>query len=282
MGGRSMDFKVAYALYSARDEAEKDLRSVLEKIKELGYDGVEFAGLYDYEPKEIKAMLDEVGLVPISAHVPLTPMVEDPHAVIGDYKEIGCPYIAIPYLEDERRPGTDGFDATLKDIEEVSKVSKEYGIQMLYHNHDFEFVKVDGKYGLDIIFDTVSDDLLKTEIDTCWVNVAGLDPAEYVRQYSGRSPVVHLKDFVMKGKEKPEKLYELIGMESESKDEAEEEVFGFRSLGDGIQDFKSILEASKDAGADWVVVEQDMPSPGRTPLEDAKRSRDHLRDLGIK
>ena len=80
----------------------------------------------------------------------------------------------------------------------LAKVAKAW-YQMLYHNHDFEFVKVDGEYGLDIIYNTISEDLLKTQIDTCWVNVAGEDPAEYVK-ILGR-PVVHLKDFVMRGKE---------------------------------------------------------------------------------
>ncbi|NLI61312.1 MAG: sugar phosphate isomerase/epimerase, partial [Clostridiales bacterium] len=242
-----MKLPVALQLYSVRDFAEKDLESTLTKVKDMGYDGVEFAGLYGHEPTQVKAMLDEIGLVPISAHVPLDDMLKDPDGVIGAYVDIGCQYIAVPYITEERRPGTDGFQETIKDIEKVAIAAKKLGIQMLYHNHDFEFVEVDGMYGLDIIFDSISEDLLKTQIDTCWVNVSGEDPADYVRKYTGRAPIVHLKDFVMSGKEKPEGLYELIGMESDKKENVEEENFGFRPIGYGVQDFASILEASQEA-----------------------------------
>ena len=260
---------------------KKDLKGTLEKIKEMGYDGVEFAGLYGNQASEVKSMVEELGLIPVSAHVPIEEMLADPDKVIGDYAEIGCKYIAIPYLTEERRPGQAGFEKTIKEIEMLAKVAKKHGIQMLYHNHDFEFVKVDGEYGLDIIYNTISEDLLKTQIDTCWVNVAGEDPAEYVRKYSGRAPVVHLKDFVMRGKEKPEKLYELIGIESEQEVKDSEEDFAFRPVGYGVQDFPSILKASEEAGAEWVVVEQDRPSLGKTSLECAAMSREYLKKLGV-
>ncbi len=276
-----MKLSVALQIYSVREDAEKDFRGTLEKVKEMGYDGVEFAGLYDHEPAEVKAMLDEIGLVPVSAHVPLEAMLEDPDKVIGAYAEIGCKYIAVPYLVDNRRPGTDGFAQTIKDVETVATAAKKHGIQMLYHNHDFEFVKVDGEYGLDLLYNSISEDLLKTEIDTCWVNVAGENPADYVRKYTGRAPVVHLKDFVMSGKEKPAQLYELIGIESDKKEEKGEEAFGFRPVGYGVQDFPAILKASEDAGAEWVVVEQDQPSLGKTAMECAAMSREYLKKLGL-
>jgi Xylose isomerase-like TIM barrel. len=176
-----MTFSVALQVYSVRDFAEKNLKDTLAKVKEMGYDGVEFAGLYGHEPSEVKRMVEELGLTPISAHVPLDEMLADPDKVIGAYAEIGCKYIAVPYLPEERRPGTDGFAKTIKDIEALATTAKKFGIQMLYHNHDFEFVKVDGEYGLDILYKSISAELLKTEIDTCWVNVAGEDPAGYIK-----------------------------------------------------------------------------------------------------
>lgn len=276
-----MKFSVALQIYSVRDFAEKDLKGTLMKVKEMGYDGIEFAGLYGHEPAEVKAMLDEIGLTPISAHVPLDDMLKDPDNVIGAYAEIGCKYIAVPYITEDRRPGTNGFAQTIKDVETVAAVAQKFGIQMLYHNHDFEFVKVDGEYGLDLLYNSIPEDLLKTEIDTCWVNVAGEDPADYVRKYTGRAPIVHLKDFVMSDKEKPEQLYELIGIETEKKEEKGEEAFGFRPVGYGVQDFPAILKASEEAGAEWVIVEQDQPSLGKTSLECAAMSREYLKKLGI-
>ena len=72
-----MSLPVAVQVYSVRDNAAKDLRGTLKAIKEMGYDGVEFAGLYGNSPAEIKKMCEEIGLVPISAHVPYVDMVAD-------------------------------------------------------------------------------------------------------------------------------------------------------------------------------------------------------------
>ena len=217
MGGIIMKFSVGLQIYSVRDFAEKDLEGTLEKVKEMGYDGVEFAGLYDHDPAQVKEMLERIGLEPVSAHVPLEAMLEDPEGVIGAYAEIGCKYIAIPYLVEDRRPGADGFQKTIEDIEKVAVAAKKFGIQMLYHNHDFEFVKVDGKYGLDLIYESIPEDLLQTEIDTCWVSSSEI--LQIMLENTQEEHLVHLKDFVMSAKDKPEQLKELIGMSLKRKDE---------------------------------------------------------------
>lgn len=274
-----MSLLVGLQLYTLRGEMEKDFEGTLKKVKELGYEGVEFAGLFGKEGKEVKKILDELSLKAVSAHVPLTELLEDSNKTFKTYKDIGLEYIAIPYLPEEYRPQAGNFDKTLKNISYICEKAKEYGITMLYHNHDFEFDVVDGEYYLDTIYKTISEDLLKTEIDTCWVNVAGENPSEYIMKYKDRAPVVHLKDFVMKGKAKKENLYELIGIDK-SVQESEGD-FAFRPVGHGVQDFKSILEASKKAGAKWVIVEQDRPAKGQSELESVKLSRDFLKKLEL-
>ena len=274
-----MALPVALQLYSVRDELEADFEGTVRKVKELGYDGVEFAGLYGKSAAEVKQILDDAGLVPVSAHVPLDELVGDAAAVVAAYKQIGCEYIAVPYLPEDRRPGTDGFERTIEDIKMIADVCNEQGIHLLYHNHDFEFKKLGGEYALDILYTEITPDRLQTEIDTCWVGVAGEDPAAYVLKYSGRAPVVHLKDYYMQGREKPKKLYELIGIEDDGESASDEE-FGFRPIGYGVQDMTAILDASVKAGARWVVVEQDRPAPGDTPMNSVKLSREYLKTLG--
>lgn len=264
---------VAVQVYSVRDAAAADFEGTLKAIKEMGYDGVEFAGLYGNSPEAVKALCEKYDLVPISAHVALDEMLSDPEKVIGDYAAIGVKYIAVPYLQEDRRPGTPGWEKTIADIKLVAKVAKDKGIQMLYHNHDFEFIKLDGKYALDILYEEISADLLKTELDTCWVNVGGENPADFVRKYTGRAPVVHLKDFTGS---KTANMYELIGIKPDGQ-AAKQEAFGFKPVGYGKQDMPSILAASVDAGAEWVVVEQDRPAPENTPMESIRMSRDYLK-----
>ncbi len=270
-----MALPVAVQVYSVRKDAEADLRGTLEKIKEMGYDGVEFAGLYGNDPKEIKKMCEEIGLIPISAHVPYRDMIKDPEGVLADYATIGCKFVAVPYLIPEDRPGTEGFPEVIKNVKILGETANKLGMTLLYHNHDFEFIKLDGKYALDILYEEVPADLLQTELDTCWVNVGGENPSEYVKKYTGRAPVVHLKDFFG---EKSEDMYELIGIEKKAPKRPGN--FEFRPVGSGLQDFPSILKASEEAGATWVVVEQDNPSMGLTPMESIAKSREYLKTLG--
>lgn len=270
-----MSFPVAIQMYSVREDAKTNLYGTLKKVKELGYDGVEFAGLYGHTPEEVREMCADVGLVPLSAHVPYVDMVADPEKVLGDYATIGCRYVVIPYLTEEYRPGNDKFDEVIKNAARLGAVAKKLGMTLLYHNHDFEFMKLDGKYALDMLYDSVSADLLRTELDVCWVNVGGEDPAEYLLKYTGRSPVVHLKDF---WGEKSEDMYELIGIEKKAPTRPAN--FEFRPVGSGKQNFPTILKAAEQAGASWVVVEQDKPSMGLTPLECAAKSRAYLKSIG--
>lgn len=266
---------VAVQVYSIRDDAERDFRATMEKVKAMGYDGVELAGLYGHTPEEIRDCLAEIGLRVISAHVPYREIIADMEATINKYLVIGCEYIVVPYLIEEDRPGGKNFETVVENISKIGEYCKSKNVTLLYHNHDFEFLKMeDGRYALDYIYDTVSKDRLQTEIDTCWVKVTGNDPAAYIRKYANRCPVVHLKDFVG---EKSEHMYELIGLEDDKKETAK--TFEFRPVGYGVQNFTEILEAALESGAKWVVVEQDAHY-GNTPLEDIRLSREFLRKLG--
>lgn len=268
-----MKDKVALQLYSVRWQMGEDFRGTLEKVKAMGYDGVEFAGLYGQNPLEVKRMCEEIGLVPISAHVPFVDLMKNTEAMMECYSKIGCSYIVVPYLTEEYRPGAPGFTEVVAGIKDVIGVAaKKYGLVLQYHNHDFEFDKIDGEYALDILYKEVGPELLQTQLDTCWVNVGGENPADYIRKYSGRTPTVHLKDF--KGS-KSKNMYELIGIDKQKDDDAGS--FELRPVGKGVQDFKAIVAAAKESGAEWFIVEQDSPSLGYDALECAQLSIDYLK-----
>ena len=267
--------KLGLQLYSVRDDLEKDFIGTLKKVKAMGYDGGELAGLYGYSGKDVKAMFEEAGLVPISAHVAYQDLMVDIEETVKTYNEIGCKYIAIPYLPNELRYGTEKYPEVVENIKKIGEVCNKYGIELLYHNHDFEFeLTTNNEYALDELYTEVSADLLKTEIDTCWVNVAGENPAEYVRKYTKRAPVVHLKDF---DGEKNANMYKLIGIESEEKEVVN--TFEFRPLGYGKQNIQSIVDAAKDAGAKWIIAEQDEPSMGKSRLECAEMSIKYMENI---
>ena len=277
----SKHLPVAVQIYGLRDLLEKtpeDFKEVMTKVKEIGYDGVELAGLYGLEPSYIKEVLAEVGLIPISAHVAFADMMDDLDQVISDYSTIGVKYLVMPYMAEEYRPANpEGFQKFLPFLNQVGEKIKAAGMTFLYHNHDFEFVKLEnGKWGYDEMFDAIPHDNLMSELDTCWCDVATHEPVDFIKKYTGRIPVVHLKDYIKKGEVK--NMYKLIGIETE--DEGKDSgYFGFRPVGFGQMLWEPILAASLDAGADWLVVEQDEHYE-LEPLEAARRSRAYLRILG--
>jgi sugar phosphate isomerase/epimerase len=257
--------RIGYQLYSAREEAALDLEKVLREISKLGYDGVELAGFYGKSAQEMRALLDAHKLEALSSHVALQLIEEDMFGVIAYHLAIGCKRIAIPYLQDADRPGQPGFARVIAVIHRFARLCRAAGITLLYHNHDFEFVAFSGTYALDFLYGAVPEELLKTEIDACWVRYSGLDPVEYILKYAGRSPVVHMKDYVCG--------------EPTAPCQPRPESFQFRPVGAGCQDVAALVRASVDAGAEWLVVEQDFPFV--SPLEDAKTSIASLRAAAL-
>ena len=269
-----MDRKlVALQLYSIRGEMERDFDGTLELVKSMGFDGVEFAGLFGRNPAEVKASCKKLDLAPVSAHEVIDRFFEDARQILADYEAIGCEYIVIPYLPPEYRPGQGQYDEFVALAKRVGKEAREAGMTLLYHNHDFEFEKLDGRYLLDIIYHDIAPEYLEAQIDTCWVNVGGEDPAVYLHSYTGRVPLVHLKDFVG---QKSEKMYALIGIDGNKANTAAGG-FEYRPLGQGHQDIPALLSASSDAGARWLIIEQDEPTLGISAMDGVKMSIDYLK-----
>ncbi len=271
------DLPVGLQLYSVRDDMAKDFKGTLQKVKDMGYDGVEFAGLFDYTPEQVKAMCEEVGLTPVSAHVPLADMLDDIDKVIADYKAIGCEYIVVPYVTEDRHPDGELFMQMIEEIRAIGEKVKAAGLVLLYHNHDFEFKKLEsGEFGLDYLYSSVPADLLQTELDECWVKYAGQDPVEYLKKYAGRAPVVHLKDYYAEGEQVGDP-YALIGLNEDEK--RENTAFEFRPLGYGVQDVAALVRTAEEVGSEWLIIEQDQPSLGKSPLECVAMGIEYLKKV---
>ena len=265
-------------LYNVREELFKDFDGALAEVAGMGYEFVELAlgQAFGKSSGEFKTALDKAGLKAISAHVPYQDMVKDPEKAIGFHIDLGCKYIAIPYLGENERSTSTNYAEVKKKIARLGEEVKKRGGILLYHNHEFEFVDYNGKYALDDLYDSIPSSLLQTQIDTCWAKVGGADPAEYILKYTGRAPIVHLKDFDSSEGGSIKAEYELIGQAKKAREAGK---FPFTSLGKGIQDIPGIIKAAEKAGTEWLVVEQDLPSPGKTAMEDAKESLDYLNSL---
>ena len=246
--------KVAVQLYTLREDLTKDFLGVLEKVAEIGYTGVEFFGgeFGGLKASQLKSNLDKLGLKAVSAHTNVDDLRDNLEKVIDYNLEIGNSYLAIPWAKFETKQ--DYLDMA-KFCNTVGEKCKNKGMQLCYHNHDMEFIKYDGEFGLDIIYKETDPEMLKAEIDTYWVQRGGVDPAEYIKKYAGRCELIHLKDMEA----------------SEEKD--------FAEIGNGIMDFKKIIAASKESGAKHFIVEQD--SCKRPPFESIKISYENLKKMNI-
>lgn len=268
-----MSLPVALQLFTVRESMEKDPESTLRAVKEMGYDGIEVCGdgTYGMSPTDFRALCDSIELPIISAHVSTGDLIDDTNATLEKYKTLGVSYLAIAAFWGDYQYGAKGYSEMIKRLDRAGVYFKENGIQLLYHNHEWEFKpsEVEGKYQLDRIFEDVSDDNLLPELDVCWVTLGHGDAVEYMKKYDRRCPLVHLKDFHCKGNY----LYK-------DHDYKRPEDLSLRPVGYGRVDTTAVLDTAEDIGARWVIVEQDTPAFGLSETECASLSRNWLKTLG--
>lgn len=253
-----MSLPIAVQLYSIRNDVAADFDNALKSVSEMGYDGVEFAGLNGKSPAEIKSMCEKYNLTPVSAHVGYGDLMRDTEGIVSAYAEIGCKQIVIPALSLKFLPGGECFDEFLSGVEMISGICYQYGIRLGFHNHDTEFQKIDSKAMLDIMFETIPTGILDMQPDTCWVHVGGEDPADYIEKYKGRIKTIHLQDY--------------SGI-------CNTEDFCIRPVGYGKLDIKGIVGSAFENNVDWIIIEQDNPDEGRTAMECIKMCIDRLKEL---
>ena len=276
---------VGVQLYSVRTELENDFYGTLKAVREMGYAGVEFYGeYYGNSVTQVKAWCTELGLIPFSNHVPFQEMIDNIDKVIEENTILGVQYIVFPYMDEASRPGVDPeqFKQTVAKIGEVGAKVREAGFQLLYHNHDFEFVTLpDGTVGYDYIFSSNCRCNVQNELDICWSDYAGFNPAEELTKYAGNIPVVHLKDYWLEG-QLSSAPYALIGINTDNSMKDDGGWFEYRPLGKGQVDIPAAIQAAMDGGAQWLCVEQDEPVQGASSrLEGIADSVVYLRSLGL-
>src|ERR1700745_2975472 len=258
--------KVGLQLYTVRHAMKQDFEGTVAKGAAVGYKEVEFAGYFDHSPGDVRAVLNRNGLTASSAHVDYKFLTAEKWPqVIETSKAIGHEYIVNPWIDDDVRKQPDGWNGGAKTLNRGGASSKEAGIQFAYHNHWFEFEPVNGKLPYDILLEQCDPNLVKMELDLCWITVGRQDPLKYFDRYPGRFPLVHVKD-VTKLPPLPAKGVQDFG--SSMKEMTE--------VGSGIIDWKRIFAQSDKAGIKHYFVEHDNP---KSPFESIKTSYAYLEEL---
>jgi sugar phosphate isomerase/epimerase len=256
--------KLGVQLYTVRDQMKADFEGTLAKVAAIGYKEVEFAGYFDHSPKDVRAILDRLGLTSPAPHVAYDQLGDKWPAQIESAKIIGQSYIVCPWIPEDLRKDPDIWKKAAETFNRAGEASQKAGIQFAYHNHWFEFLPVNGKLPYDFLLETCDPKLVKMELDLCWITVAGGDPIKYFDRYPGRFPLVHVKDVKTLPKITtggPQNFGDTVDL---------------TEVGSGLIDWKRIFAQSGKAGIKHYIVEHDRPA---SPFDSIKTSYEYLRQL---
>lgn len=257
-------------LYTVRDLMDQDAKGVLRQIADIGYVNIEATNyrdglFYGMTPTEFKGYLESLGLVPLSVHQGGVTL-ENADQYIADTRAAGFRYFVIPvppmgmfrYDPETRTMSMEGTpEAITSIVNTLAAKCKAAGLELLYHNHDFELVPDEnGVVLLDYMLEYTDPELVNFQMDLYWVTKAGANPLAYFEKYPGRFKSWHLKDMDDQGR--------------------------FAPVGTGSIDFKRILAEKARSGMEYYIVEQDMTYGGMAPMEAIGISFDNLKTLGFR
>lgn len=259
---------IGLQLYTVRDAMQSDPSATLARVSKIGYNSVEGATytgtqkFYGMEAAEFSRLLKRNGLIMPSSHyrlgdekmngeMPKGTIMQDWGKAVDDAAAVGIKYMVCAYLSEAERGGTDRYKHIAEQFNKAGEICKKSGIQLCYHNHDFEFKKENGKFMYEVLLENTDKNLVKMEMDLYWVNKAGQDPIALINEHPGRFPLWHVKDM----DKTPER--------------------SFTEVGNGSIDFKKIFKYADKADLKYFFVEQDR-TPG-DPFDSITRSISYIK-----
>ena len=254
-------------VYTIREALAEDFKGSMKRVADLGYKNIELFAYrneqyFGYTIPETNALMSDLGLQVKSSHVStgwtspdvVGTMTNKWEQTVQDAAELGQDYIVLAYLTEAERETMDDYKKVAELLNSCGETAKNAGLQMAYHNHDFEFETVDDQVPYDFLLSECDENLVKFEMDLYWTLRAGKDPIRYFENHPGRFPLWHVKDMA-----------------------ADEEKF-FAAVGEGVIDWKNMFAHAETAGLDYYFVEQDATKSGK-PFEEIEKSITYLKDM---
>lgn len=247
--------QIGAQFYTVRDFC-KDLESfseTLKKVADIGYKNVQISGTCPYEAEWLKAELDKNGLKCVLTHIPNDDLIGATEKVIENHNVFDCKYVGLGYFDIISNPD-ENYKKFIDTYSGVAKKLYEGGKYFMYHNHDHEFVKIDGKTILERMVEEIPAEHMGVTLDTYWVQMGGGDIGAWLEKLKGRVPCIHLKDF----KHGPKMAY----------------------LGEGNINFERVFQKAEEAGTQYMLVEQDNCYDA-DPFDCLKKSYEYLKARGF-
>lgn len=252
---------IGLQLYSLRDDIKADFDQTVAAVGEMGYKFVEAANygdgkFYGMTPEEFKAKVEAAGMTLLSSHTGRSLPIDKMESIDWDevwqwwdacidaHKAAGITYIVVPSM-----PGDFKKLETLKAYcdyyNQIGQRCKDKGLKFGYHNHAFEFAKVEDQVMYDYMIENTDPSLVSFQMDVYWVVRGGQSPVEYFQKYPGRFELLHIKDHKELGQS-------------------------------GMVGFEAIFNNIEDSGAKYLIVE--VEKYNYTPKESVEKSLHYLLD----
>lgn len=252
--------KIGAQLFTLRNSCKTldDLSLSLRKVADMGYSTVQLSGTCPFDAQWMKDQLSANGLQCVVTHTPKDELTQNIQKVCADHKVFGCGYVGLGMFSFKNDPLEEQYKEFCDTYRSVAKAIKEQGLLFMYHNHNSEFRKLGGKTILRKMAEDFAPDEMGFILDTFWIQAGGANPVEYIREFAGRIPCIHLKDF----RYDPE-IKNCIC-----------------AIGDGNINFEAVAAAAADSGVEYMLVEQDN-CYGEDPFEAMRRSYEYLKSMGL-
>lgn len=243
---------ISIQLYSVREMAAKDFPGTLRAIADIGYKGVEFAGLHGHDPKEIAKLVADLGMQVSSSHTGL-PTPESVGQIVETESALGNTRVISGFGPDAFKT-VDGVKQAAAKFNKAAELLKPHGMTYGIHNHWWEFDTLDGRYVYDILM--AESPGFFSELDVYWCAFGKADPVQIVSKYKSRLPLLHIKD----------------GMLEEGK-------HVHTAVGAGLLDMPAIVGAADPSLLEWLIVELDACETDM--LEAVRESYEYLTSAGL-
>ena len=249
--------KLGAQLYSVRQftQTYDDLNDTFAKIKQIGYDVVQVSGTCAFEPEWMRDTLAKHDLKCVLTHTNMQRLIDDPVAVVKEHKIYGCSNIGIGAMPMDMRETMEGYERFRDTFLPVAKVLRDTGAKFMYHNHWFEFTRLDGKHVFERMLEDFPEDSVDFILDIGWADYAGEDVVKLIQMLKGRLNCVHLKDYRALVPEDGETTLPVR----------------LCPIYEGVVDYDKAIRALYDAGTEYALVEQDLCF-GEDEFECLKRS----------
>ena len=251
-------------LYTLRHaiKTEADFLETAKKLRRMGYSYMQFSGAA-FDADMIKRVSDESGMPVVLTHVPIDRIISDTDALMEEHARFGCKNIGLGAIPRELLIDETICKTKIDELEAAGERMAKEGFKFFYHHHHFEFMK----YGGEAIFDYMlrNTKYVNFTADTYWLQYGGVNVCEYLKKLSGRCECIHLKDYRIKTEPR-----------EDGRPDFKPE---FAPIGDGVMDFKSIVAAAKESGAEYFLVEQDNAPNFPEPFGEVERSIKYIREV---